>query len=65
MATFETTRPAPFGAETTYRIVSALDTIVAAVSDWNNKRATRNALSALSDRELTDIGLSRADVERL
>jgi uncharacterized protein YjiS (DUF1127 family) len=65
MATFETTRPAPFGAETTYRIVSALDAVIGTISDWNSKRATRNALSALSDRELTDIGLSRADVERL
>ena len=36
--------------------------VVASVSRWNDNRKTRNALSRLSDRELDDIGLSRADV---
>ncbi|WP_270728027.1 DUF1127 domain-containing protein [Shimia sp. Alg240-R146] len=35
---------------------------VAAVAAWNDARLTRNALSQLSDRELTDIGLSRDDI---
>ncbi|SEL83573.1 protein of unknown function [Roseovarius azorensis] len=35
------------------------DTIVA----WNERRATRKALSQLSDRELDDIGLSRGDID--
>ncbi len=65
MATFETTRPAPFGAETLYRIVSVIDTWRSALVEWNNKRETRNALSKLSERELTDIGLSRADVDAM
>jgi len=30
---------------------------------WNERRATRNALSQLSDRELDDIGLSRGDID--
>ncbi len=34
-----------------------------AVSDWNNGRVTRNALSKLSDRELEDIGLCRGDID--
>lgn len=32
---------------------------------WNDKRATRNELSRLSDRELDDIGLCRGDIERI
>jgi uncharacterized protein YjiS (DUF1127 family) len=30
---------------------------------WNDARATRNALSDLTDRELEDIGLSRSDID--
>ncbi len=32
---------------------------------WNESRATRAALSKLTDRALTDIGLSREDVARM
>jgi uncharacterized protein YjiS (DUF1127 family) len=63
MATFETTRPAPFGAETLYRIVSVIDAGRTALVQWNDERVTRNALSKLSTRELADIGLTRGDVE--
>ena len=65
MATFETTRPAPFGAETIYRIVSAADMLRVALVDWNNRRITRKALSRLSERDLADIGLTLADVDRM
>ena len=65
MATIETTRPAPFGAETIYRIVSAADGLRMALVDWNNRRITRNALSRLSERDLADIGLTLADVDRM
>ncbi|NOX74359.1 MAG: DUF1127 domain-containing protein [Alphaproteobacteria bacterium] len=65
MATFETTRPAPFGAETIHRIVSVFDAGVTTLVQWNNKRATRNALSKLSTRELADIGLTRGDVDAM
>ena len=37
--------------------------IVSAVAAWNDARVTRNALSRLSDRELDDIGLTRADID--
>ena len=33
------------------------------VAAWNDARATKNALSRLSDRELDDIGLCRGDIE--
>lgn len=65
MAATETTRTAPFGAITTHRIVALIARAVAAFRDWNDARITRNALAKLSDRELDDIGLCRADIERL
>ena len=63
MAAVETTRPAPLGAITTYRAVNALSNAVAVFAAWKDARATRNALSKLSDRELDDIGLCRGDIE--
>ena len=65
MATFETARPAPFGAETVYRIVSVLDNLRMMLVDWNNRRITRNVLTRLSARDLADIGLTIADVDRM
>lgn len=59
MAAIDTTRSttlrtAPLGL--------SFSRFVAAFSAWNDARATRNALSALTDRELDDIGLTRADI---
>ncbi|MFN3823502.1 MAG: DUF1127 domain-containing protein [Pseudorhodobacter sp.] len=65
MAAYETTRTAPFGAITTFRIVQFFGKVFAAVSGWNDARVTRNALGKLSDRELDDIGLCRDDINRL
>lgn len=65
MAAVETTRPAPFGAITTYRAISAVSGAFRAVSAWNDARATRSALSKLSDRQLDDIGLCRGDIDFL
>lgn len=39
--------------------------MVAAFAAWNDARVTRNALSRLTDRELDDIGLSRADIDTI
>lgn len=47
----------------TGRITSTLSSAFAALAAWNDARMTRNALSALSDRELDDIGLIRGDIE--
>jgi uncharacterized protein YjiS (DUF1127 family) len=63
MATIETSRPAPFGAITTYRAIQGVSNIFAVIGDWNDARVTRAALTRLSDRELDDIGLCRADIE--
>jgi len=40
-------------------------TIGAALRAWPQRKATYDALRALSDRELRDIGLTRADIGRV
>ncbi|MFC2970279.1 DUF1127 domain-containing protein [Acidimangrovimonas pyrenivorans] len=65
MAAYETTRPAPFGAISTFRVVQFFSNFAEAVADWNDTRVTRKSLSALSDRELNDIGLCRGDIEKV
>ncbi|MEM1236123.1 MAG: DUF1127 domain-containing protein [Pseudomonadota bacterium] len=35
----------------------------AAIAAWNDARTTRNALSGLSNRELSDIGMVKADID--
>ena len=39
--------------------------LLGAVMVWNDRRVTRNALKALSARELSDIGLTHGDVENM
>ena len=65
MAASDTSRPAPFGAITTYGFVQFFANTRERLQRWNDTRRTRNALRVLSDRELADIGLTRADVERV
>lgn len=38
---------------------------IGAFMDWNDRRATRNALNTLTARELDDIGLSRGDINNI
>ncbi|WP_136684701.1 DUF1127 domain-containing protein [Falsirhodobacter xinxiangensis] len=57
MALVDTTRRAPAGAIPTF-----LTSFVLSLRDWNDARITRRALNKLSDRELDDIGLCRADI---
>ena len=65
MAAVETTRPAPFGAITTYRAINSFTNALSALRGWNDARVTRKALNKLSDRELDDIGLCRSDIDHL
>lgn len=65
MALAPNSRPAPFGAIATFNFINKFEGIVASVSDWNAKRKTQNILASLSDRELADIGLSRADLDNM
>ncbi|MCR8546691.1 DUF1127 domain-containing protein [Salipiger sp. P9] len=39
-----------------------VSSIADAIADWNDARLTRKSLEALTDRELDDIGLTRADI---
>lgn len=39
--------------------------IFAAIRQWKRYRDTFNELSRLSDRELADLGIFRADIQRL
>ncbi len=39
--------------------------IIAQFNAWNDARITRNALARLSDRELEDIGISRAEIDTI
>lgn len=63
MSVIETTRPAPLGSITTFRVVSFLERVVDAFVAWRSARATAVALSDLSDQQLADIGLVRGQID--
>ena len=63
MAIFDTTRTTYGSASATSRFASSFNAIIASIVAWNDARVTRNTLSGLTDRELADIGLSRADID--
>lgn len=62
MAVIETTRPNTLGFLVGSPISRFVANLVNAAASWNDNRATRNALTKLSDRELEDIGLTRRDI---
>ena len=65
MAAIETTRT-PYGTlDLVARINAMLTSLAGSISYWNDVRLTRNALGALTDRELDDIGLTRGDFDRV
>ncbi|KJZ18281.1 DUF1127 domain-containing protein [Loktanella sp. S4079] len=47
------------------RVTSFCHLALNAVAQWNDARITRNALLKLSARELDDIGLTFADIEKV
>ena len=47
----------------TGRAVGIFSLIFAHIAAWNDVRATRKALHALTDSQLEDIGLSRVDID--
>ncbi|WP_458878648.1 DUF1127 domain-containing protein [Arenibacterium sp. CAU 1754] len=63
MAAFDTSRTTYGARSLTGRIGGMLASVYAAIVVWNDTRATRNALSGLTDRELEDIGLIRGDID--
>lgn len=63
MAVYHNTRTQYQAGGVASRIVNSFAMAFATLLHWNDARATRNALSRLTDRELDDIGLSRGDIE--
>ncbi|GGB54146.1 DUF1127 domain-containing protein [Roseibium aquae] len=41
-----------------------LDSVVRSFRNWKRYQNTYNELSRLSERELTDLGISRGDIDR-
>ncbi|SFI89477.1 DUF1127 domain-containing protein [Jannaschia pohangensis] len=54
MTTFDTYRAAP--------ATNFFSTVLGQLISWNDRRVTKKMLSNLTDRELNDIGLERADI---
>lgn len=63
MAAFDSSRTNYGSAALFGRIGTAIVNVIGAVASWNDARVTRNALAALSDRELEDIGLIRGEID--
>ena len=62
IATYASTRPVPLGAVSIFRVTSTIEAVVGAFAAWRRARTTRVALARLSDAQLADIGLRRADI---
>lgn len=65
MAHISETHAVPFGALTVHRIVTAVANVAATFHRWNQTRLTVAELRRLTDRQLDDIGLTRADIEKM
>ncbi|MFQ5624452.1 MAG: DUF1127 domain-containing protein [Paracoccaceae bacterium] len=65
MAIQEYSRPLPFGAISTFRVVQFFASLREDIATWVAARRTERALRMLSDHELNDIGLSRGDIDRV
>lgn len=65
MATIDTHRTHANDRVFGSNIGSAITAIVGRIAAWNDARVTRRALDKLTDRELDDIGLSRADIDAI
>ena len=62
MAALENTFMPVYGRTLGSELSTFTQRLVAAVISWNDERASRRALSKLTDRQLEDIGLSRFDI---
>ncbi|SLN42842.1 DUF1127 domain-containing protein [Ruegeria meonggei] len=56
---------APLGAATILHVVDAFLGAYEKAAEWSETRKTRKALLVLSDAQLDDIGLCRADIKDL
>jgi uncharacterized protein YjiS (DUF1127 family) len=64
MSVYEITRnrPVPLGAIGLFAVVTGAETLVRRLRDWRERRATVAELRRLSNDQLEDIGLTRADI---
>jgi len=62
MAIIETSRPVPFGAVSTFRIVNLFDTVFGGLIGAYHAYKTEKTLRGLSNDQLEDIGLERAQI---
>ena len=67
MSVYETTptRSVPLGSVGIFTAVSGVERLARRLIDWRARRATVAALRRLSDAQLRDVGLTRADVAEL
>lgn len=63
MATYDISRSHIGHAGLVARLSHSVSSAFGAVSRWRTARQTREALHALSDRELDDIGLNRGMID--
>lgn len=63
MTSFDTSTTSYGTSSAINRFFGHASLTIAKIVSWNDARVTRNALSSLSDRELEDIGLTRADID--
>lgn len=63
MALFDTTRPHGSDRSVLGRMNFLTASAIGSLTDWNDTRQTRSALGKMSNRELDDLGLTRADIE--
>ena len=62
MAIIETSRPVPFGAVSTFRIVNVFDALLSGIASAYSTYKTEKALRNLSTTQLEDIGLERTEI---
>jgi len=62
MAIIETSRAVPFGAVSTFRIVNLFDATFSSIVRAYYAHKTEKALNGLSNAQLEDIGLERANI---
>ena len=65
MALIDTQNPLVGPANFAARIGAVFVSASRVAADWRHTHSTRKALEALSDSELDDIGLTRADIARI
>ena len=62
MAIIETSRAVPFGAVSTFRIVNLFDGLLGGIVGTYRAYKTEKTLRGLSNAQLEDIGLERAQI---